>query len=118
MAALFEPFVWMLGIVVNIYFTVVLAEVVLHWLVRFGIVDVKNVYVAKISELLAKATGPVYKKISEKVPAVSGFDFSPFILVLVFFFLVRFIYGLYLLLLSYKTIKTTDRAAAAARSFF
>ena len=74
MAALFEPFVWMLGIVVNIYFTVVLAEVVLHWLVRFGIVDVKNVYVAKISELLAKATGPVYKKISEKVPAVSGFD--------------------------------------------
>lgn len=118
MAALFEPFVWMLGIVVNIYFTVVLAEVVLHWLVRFGIVDVKNVYVAKISELLAKATGPVYKKISEKVPAVSGFDFSPFILLLVLLFLGRFIYRLDLMLMSYKTRKTTDRAAAAARSFF
>ena len=98
MAALFEPFVWMLGIVVNIYFTVVLAEVVLHWLVRFGIVDVKNVYVAKISELLAKAT--VYKKISEKVPAVSGFDFSPFILLLVLLFLGRFIYRLDLMLMS------------------
>ena len=97
MAALFEPFVWMLGIVVNIYFTVVLAEVVLHWL---GIVDVKNVYVAKISELLAKATGPVYKKISEKVPAVSGFDFSPFILLLVLLFLGRFIYRLDLMLMS------------------
>ena len=95
MAALFEPFVWMLGIVVNIYFTVVL-----HWLVRFGIVDVKNVYVAKISELLAKATGPVYKKISEKVPAVSGFDFSPFILLLVLLFLGRFIYRLDLMLMS------------------
>ena len=93
MAALFEPFVWMLGIVVNIYFTVVLAEVVLHWLVRFGIV-------AKISELLAKATGPVYKKISEKVPAVSGFDFSPFILLLVLLFLGRFIYRLDLMLMS------------------
>ena len=100
MAALFEPFVWMLGIVVNIYFTVVLAEVVLHWLVRFGIVDIKNVYVAKISELLAKATGPVYKKISEKVPAVSGFDFSPFILLLVLLFLGRFIYRLDLMLMS------------------
>ena len=96
MAALFEPFVWMLGIVVNIYFTVVLAEVVLHWLVRFGIVDVKNVYVAKISELLAKVTGPVYKKIS----AVSGFDFSPFILLLVLLFLGRFIYRLDLMLMS------------------
>ena len=102
MAALFEPFVWMLGIVVNIYFTVVLAEVVLHWLVRFGIVDVKNVYVAKISELLAKATGPVYKKISEKVPAVSGFDFSPFILLLVLLFLGRFIYRLDLLRIPQK----------------
>ena len=118
MAALFEPFVWMLGIVVNIYFTVVLAEVVLHWLVRFGIVDVKNVYVAKISELLAKATGPVYKKISEKVPAVSGFDFSPFILLLVWLFLALFISRLDMWLLSLKTRKTTDRAAAAARSFF
>lgn len=69
-------------------------------LVRFGIVDVKNVYVAKISELLAKATGPVYKKISEKVPAVSGFDFSPFILLLVLLFLGRFIYRLDLMLMS------------------
>lgn len=100
MAALFEPFVWMLGVIVNIYFTVVLAEVVLHWLVRFGIVDSKNVYVAKISELLARATQPAYKKIAEKVPAVSGFDFSPFILLLVLLFLGRFIYRLDIMLMS------------------
>lgn len=57
MAALFEPFVWMLGIVVNIYFTVVLAEVVLHWLVRFGIVDVKNVYVSQNQRTFGQSDG-------------------------------------------------------------
>ncbi len=100
MAALLEPFVWMLGVVVNIYITVVLADVALHWLVRFGIVDVKNTYVVKIGELLTKATAPVYKKISEKIPAVSGFDFSPFILLLALLFLGRFIYRLDLMLMS------------------
>lgn len=100
MAALLEPFVWMLGIVVNIYFTLVLAEVALHWLVHFKIVDAKNIYVAKISELLSKITQPVYKKIAEKVPAVSGFDFSPFILLLILMFLGRFIYRLDLMLMS------------------
>ena len=100
MAALLEPFVWMLGIVVNLYFTLVLAEVALHWLVHFRIVDIKNAYVAKISDLLAKITQPVYKKIAEKIPAISGFDFSPFILLLVLLFLGRFIYRLDIMLMS------------------
>ena len=72
MAALFEPFVWMLGIVVNIYFTVVLAEVVLHWLVRFGIVDVKNVYFAKIS---GKGSGSFGVRLLPVYPA-AGFVVS------------------------------------------
>lgn len=100
MAALLEPFVWMLGVIVNIYFTLVLAEVALHWLVHFKIADIKNVYIAKICDLLGKITQPVYKKIAEKVPAVSGFDFSPFILLLILLFLGRFIYRLDVMLMS------------------
>ncbi len=99
MGALLEPFVWMLGIIVDIYFTVVLAEVAVHWLIYFKILDVKNVYVAKAVEILTKVTQPVYKKISEKVPAFSGVDFSPFILLMALLFLSRFIYRLDVMLM-------------------
>ena len=72
MGALLEPFVWMLGIIVDIYFTVVLAEVAVHWLIHFKILDVKSVYVAKAVEILTKVTQPVYKKISEKSSRLFG----------------------------------------------
>ena len=100
MAALFEPYVGMLGILVNLYLTVVLVEVVLHWLVHFKIVDAKNVYVAKATDILTKATSPVYKKISEKVPAFSGIDFSPFILLVILLFVGRILYRLDIMLMS------------------
>ncbi len=99
MGALLEPFVWMLGIIVDIYFPVVLAEVAVHWLIHFKILDVKSVYVAKAVEILTKVTQPVYKKISEKVPAFSGVDFSPFILLMALLFLSRFIYRLDVMLM-------------------
>lgn len=99
MGALLEPFVWMLGIIVDIYFTVVLAEVAVHWLIHFKILDAKSVYVAKAVEILTKVTQPVYKKISEKVPAFSGVDFSPFILLMALLFLSRFIYRLDVMLM-------------------
>ena len=100
MGALLEPFVWILLAVTKIYFTLVLVEVVMHWLIHFKTLDAKNVYVVKIVDFLTKITQPVYKKISEKVPAVSGVDISPFILLLVLMVLVRFLYHLDLMMLS------------------
>ena len=43
-------------------------------------------------EVLEGITHPIYKKISEKIPPVGGFDLSPFILLLVVLFLERLIY--------------------------
>ena len=48
----------------------------------------------KTMEILEKATQPVYKKIGEKIPPVSGFDFSPFILLLILLFIGRLVYRL------------------------
>ena len=98
MAALFEPFVWILNVLVNLYFMVVLSEVILHWLVHFKIADVKNKYVHAVREFLTKVTKPVYAKIREKVPPVSGVDFSPFILMLALLFVGRVLYRFSLML--------------------
>ncbi len=94
MGAIFEPFLYIIGLLVSIYMKIVIVEIVLHWLIHFKILDVSNKYAKKTMELLEKATQPVYKKIGEKIPPVSGFDFSPFILLIALLFVSRLVYRL------------------------
>ena len=94
MGALLEPFFYIIGFVVDIYFKVVVVEIVLHWLIYFKILEANKKYAQKTMEILEKATQPVYKKIGEKIPPVSGFDFSPFILLLILLFIGRLVYRL------------------------
>ena len=94
MGALLEPFFYIIGFVVDIYFKVVVVEIVLHWLIYFKSLEANNKYAQKTMEILEKATQPVYKKIGEKIPPVSGFDFSPFILLLILLFIGRLVYRL------------------------
>lgn len=95
MGALFEPFLYIIGLIVSLYFKIVVVEIVLHWLIYFKILEPNNKYAQKTMELLEKATKPAYEKIKEKVPSVfGGFDFSPFILLLVLLFVSRLIFRL------------------------
>lgn len=95
MGALFEPFLYIIGLVISLYFKIVVVEIVLHWLVHFKILEPTNKYAKKTMELLEKATQPVYNKIKEKIPSVAGgFDFSPFILLLILLFVSRLIFRL------------------------
>ena len=94
MGVLLEPFFYIIALVVDIYFKIVVVEVVLHWLIHFKILEANNKYAQKTMEILEKATEPVYAKIRSKVPPVSGFDFSPFILLLGLLFVGRLVYRL------------------------
>ncbi len=89
MGAIFEPFVYIISLLVDIYFKIVVVQVVLYWLMHFKVLEPTNKYAQKTVELLDKATTPVYKKIGEKIPPVSGFDLSPFMLLLVLVFVSR-----------------------------
>ena len=60
MGALLEPFFYIIALVVDIYFKVVVVEVVLHWLIHFKILEADNKYAKKTMEILEKATEPVY----------------------------------------------------------
>ena len=102
MGALFEPFLYIIGLIVSLYFKIVIIEIVLHWLIRFKILETSNKYSQKTMELLEKATHPVYDKIKEKFPAVvfNGFDFSPFVLLLLLLFISRLLFVLSQFLLS------------------
>ena len=96
---IFDPFLEIIGLIVDIYFKIVVVQVVLFWLVHFKILEPSNKYALKTVELLDKATVPVYDKIKSKIPTVfSGIDFSPFILLLVLYFIIRLIASLRILI--------------------
>ncbi len=94
MGAIIEPFLYIIGLLADIYFKIVVVQVVLYWLIHFKVLEPSNKYAQKTVEILDNLTAPVYKKIREKVPPVSGLDLSPFILLLALLFLCRLVYRL------------------------
>lgn len=94
MGMLLVPFFDTLALVVDIYFKIVVVEVVLYWLLHFKIITVSNKYAEKFMQILNMLTQPVYKKIRSKIPPFADFDAAPFILLLALFFVARLIYVL------------------------
>ena len=95
---IFDPFLEILGLLVDIYLKIVVVQVVLFWLIHFKVLEPSNKYALKTVELLDKATTPVYNKIKSKIPTVfSGIDFTPFILILFLYFIARLILSLRIL---------------------
>ena len=93
MGILLIPIIDTLALVIDIYFKIVVVEIVLHWLIHFNIVTVSNKYAEKFMEILKKLTDPVYKKIRSKIPPYADFDTAPFVLLLALFFVARLLYA-------------------------
>ena len=91
MGMLLIPFFDVIALVIDIYFKIVVVEVVVYWLMHFKIMSATNKYAVKFVEILKKATEPVYKKIRAKIPPFADFDVSPFVLLLVLFFVARMV---------------------------
>ncbi|MBR2299068.1 MAG: YggT family protein [Alphaproteobacteria bacterium] len=87
MGVLLLPIFKTLALVLDIYFKVVIVEIAVHWLLHFKILSVNNKYAEKFVEILKKLTEPVYAKIRAKVPPFADFDASPFILLLILYFI-------------------------------
>jgi len=96
---IFDPFLEILSIIADIYFKIIVVQVVLFWLIHFKVLEPSNKYAQKTVEILDKATVPVYDKIKSKIPTVfSGIDFSPFVLLLAVYFIGRVINSLRILI--------------------
>ena len=87
MGVLLLPLFKTLALVLDIYVKIVVVEIVIHWLLHFKILSIKNKYAEKFVEILKKMTEPVYAKIRAKIPPFADFDASPFILLLVLYFI-------------------------------
>lgn len=94
MGMLLVPVFDTLALILDLYFKIVIVEIILFWLLRFQIISITNKYAQKFMDILKMLTEPVYKKIRSKVPPFADFDASPFILLLGLFFIARLIYVL------------------------
>lgn len=77
-----NPFLWLILTVINIYFWIILASVVLSWLVGFNVVNRSNPFVRQVGTALERLTEPLLRPIRRFMPDLGGIDLSPIVLLI------------------------------------
>ena len=71
----------------NIYYYVVIVNVIISWLVAFNVLNTQNRFVYSILEMTYRLTNPVLNKIRGFLPNLGSLDISPIVLLLLIWFI-------------------------------
>jgi YggT family protein len=83
-------------LILHMYIWVIIASAILSWLIAFDVVNMRNQFVAAVSNILFQLTEPLLGPIRRYMPNLGAIDISPIILLLIIFLLQRIIvYYLY-----------------------
>lgn len=77
--------------IMDLYWWVLIAMIVLSWLISFNVVNTRNQFVASVLKIVTALTEPLLKPIRRWVPSVGGLDLSPIILFIGLYFARRVI---------------------------
>lgn len=66
----------------DIFFWIIIAQVVISWLIAFDVINVKNQQAQNLIALIHKITDPIYKPLRKYIPAIAGIDISPIIIII------------------------------------
>ena len=86
-----NPFIWLILTVLDIYFWIIIATVIISWLVAFNVINGANPYVRQVVFALRRLTEPLLGPIRRFLPDLGGIDISPIILLLLIFFVRQFL---------------------------
>lgn len=87
MIALFQTLYFILDIV----WFIVIASAIFSWLFAFNVINSSNQFVGQIGSMLYQLTEPMYRPIRRFMPNLNGLDLSPIVVLVIIFFLQRFI---------------------------
>lgn len=68
--------------ILDVFFWIIIAQVVLSWLVAFDVVNIKNEQAKNLIGLIQKVTDPVYKPLRKFIPPIAGIDITPIIIII------------------------------------
>lgn len=87
MIALFQT----LYFILDIAWFIVIASAIFSWLFAFNVINSSNQFVGQIGSMLYQLTEPMYRPIRRYMPNFNGIDLSPIVVLVIIFFLQRFI---------------------------
>ena len=82
-----NPIAALLIEVLEIYKWIVIGAVIVSWLTAFNVVNQYNNFVRTVLRILIALTEPVFRPIRKVIPAISGLDLSPIVVVILIEFL-------------------------------
>jgi len=77
--------------ILDILWFIVIASAIFSWLFAFNVINSSNQFVNQIGSMLYQITEPMYRPIRRFMPNLNGIDLSPIIVLVIIFFLQRFI---------------------------
>lgn len=86
-----NPFFALIHLVINIAVIIIIAQVILSWLIAFGILNLNTDFVRSIWGGLNRITEPFYSKIRGFLPQIGGLDLAPLVALLIIQFISWFI---------------------------
>ena len=72
----------LLILALNIFFWIIIAQVVISWLIAFDVINAKNEQARNLIGLIQKITDPVYKPLRKYIPPIAGIDITPIIIII------------------------------------
>ena len=92
-----EPILLLLYRVIDIYFYILIINIILSWLIAFNVVNTQNRLVVTILYATNRMTDPLLNPVRRILPNLGGIDISPIILVLCLLFIQDYIrFNLYI----------------------
>ena len=73
--------------VLDIYWWIVIINVIISWLIAFNVLNTQNRFVYSLLELTYRLTDPILNKIRRFIPNLGSLDISPVILLLLIWFI-------------------------------
>ena len=78
-------------LVLQLYWYIVLAMIIMSWLISFNVVNTRNQFLAQVWRLLNQLTDPILRPIRRRLPNFSGLDLSPLVLFVIIYFIQQII---------------------------
>ena len=92
-----EPILLLLYRVIDIYFYILIINIIISWLIAFNVVNTQNRLVVTILYATNRLTDPLLNPVRRILPNLGGIDISPIILVLCLLFIQDYIrFNLYI----------------------